>query len=106
MNKVLEGKVLTELSRSPKVGLDLFLFSQCEPVLAIQGWDRIATARSDQNGRFLFNISEAGPYELRWKHDADVIEHEIHIGDFDNRKYIEVIYLNKERKTFPWIVEL
>ncbi|GAA5444383.1 hypothetical protein Misp06_02569 [Microbulbifer sp. NBRC 101763] len=106
VNKVLEGRVLTERTRSPKAGLDLYLLRLNEPVMSMQSWDRIATARSDRNGRFSFNISEAGPYELRWKHEADAVEHELHIGDFDTKKQIEVIYSNKERKVFPWAKDL
>ncbi|GAA5442101.1 hypothetical protein Misp06_00262 [Microbulbifer sp. NBRC 101763] len=100
--KMLEGRILYESSKQPLVDIEVSLFKLKKPLFSMRGWEKIATVKTGKDGSFFFKINEAGPYEVRWNPEADIVPHEFPVEDFEGKKTVEILHKDKEKKVYPW----
>lgn len=101
-HNVLEGRVLYESSEEPLAGIEVALFRLNKPLFSMRGWEKVGAVKTDENGYFKFEVSESGPYQIRWNPESDIIPHEFPVSDFEGKKYVEILHKDKKEKIYPW----
>lgn len=102
VDRVLEGTVLHKDGRKPMANLEVSLFRLRKPLFSMQGWEQVSMTSTDKDGRFAFTVSERGPYLVRWNPEGHDISHEFPVDEFEGRKSIEILHVDREQPVYPW----
>ena len=101
-DRVLEGKMLYKDTGDPYAGLEVLLFRLRKPLFSMQGWEHVSTTTTDSEGNFVFNVSERGPYWVRWNPEGYTQYQEFPVDEFDGRKSVEILHVDREKPVYPW----
>ena len=82
--------------------LEVSLFRLRKPLFSMQGWEQVSMTSTDKDGRFAFTVSERGPYLVRWNPEGHDISHEFPVDEFEGRKSIEILHVDREQPVYPW----
>ena len=100
-NRIIEGQVLHESTHKPLENTEIFLYRQTRPLFSMRGWEQIAETKTDESGRFIFEVSARGPFEIRWNLESFFTSQWFYIEDFEGSKNVQIFYVEREVQVYP-----